>query len=181
MRIIAGSLGGRRLRAPKGGAVRPTYDRVRESLFGILEPRIGGARVLDLYAGSGSLGIECLSRGAECAVFVERDRSVMEVLRSNVEALDLSSRSTLVQDDVGRFLARRVRGDGFDLVFADPPYGGGLAAETIGLLGAWDGLRPGATTIVEHGAAQPLPAAGRLRPWRSERYGSTVVDLFLAR
>ena len=99
LRVIAGELRGRRLATPEGNATRPTGDRVRESLFDLLGPGQGGARVLDLFAGSGALGIEALSRGAAHAVFVERDRDALRVLRANLAALALSGRSTVVAGD----------------------------------------------------------------------------------
>jgi 16S rRNA (guanine966-N2)-methyltransferase len=117
MRIVAGEFKGRRLHAPRGARTRPTADRVREALFSMLVD-VSGARVLDLYAGSGALGIEALSRGAESAVFVERDREALVALRRNLEAVGADAR--VRRQDVLRFLARP---EGtFDLVFCDPPY-----------------------------------------------------------
>ena len=117
MRVIAGTHRGRRLTAPPGTDTRPTSDRVRESLFSILGP-LDGERVLDLFAGSGALGIEALSRGASSAVFVERDARAATVLRANLAAVGVEA--TVSRQDVLRFLAGA---DGpFDLVFCDPPY-----------------------------------------------------------
>lgn len=180
MRVIAGSLRGRRLRVPRGRPVRPTYDRVRESVFGILEPEIEGARVLDLYAGSGSLGIECLSRGAAHATFVEADRAVAAVLRANVETLGLAPRAAIVRGDVAAFLRGRATEE-YDLVLADPPYAGGLARSTAGLLARWNGVRDGSIVVIEHGGEDPLEGGGGLRRWRSERYGGIAVDFFEVR
>jgi 16S rRNA (guanine966-N2)-methyltransferase len=117
VRIVAGEFKGRRLHAPRGARTRPTADRVREALFSMLGD-VTGARVLDLYAGSGALGIEALSRGAEAAVFVERDPRALAALRRNLDAVDAVAE--VRQQDVVRFLARP---EGkFDLVFCDPPY-----------------------------------------------------------
>ena len=117
MRVVAGRFKGRRLAAPRGTRTRPTADRVREALFSMLGD-VGGARVLDLYAGSGALGIEALSRGAGSAVFVERDAKAVAAIERNLAAVGVEE--TLVRQDVERFLARA---DGaFDLVFCDPPY-----------------------------------------------------------
>lgn len=116
MRVIAGELGGRRLRAPRSDAVRPTADRVRESLFSILGD-VGGLRVLDLYCGTGSLGIEAISRGASAATFVDLDTRAAE---RNVADLGIGERATLVRSDVPRFLGRE--GGSYDLVLCDPPY-----------------------------------------------------------
>ena len=122
MRVVAGEFKGRRLAAPRGARTRPTADRVREALFSMLGD-VSGARVLDLYAGSGALGIEALSRGAESAVFVERDRAALAALERNLEAT--GARGEVRRQDVARFLARP---EGtFDLVFCDPPYDGAPA------------------------------------------------------
>jgi len=117
LRVVAGRFKGRRLAAPRGTRTRPTADRVREALFSMLGD-VGGARVLDLYAGSGALGIEALSRGADSAVFVERDAKAVAAIERNLAAVGVEE--TVVRQDVERFLARA---DGaFDLVFCDPPY-----------------------------------------------------------
>jgi 16S rRNA (guanine966-N2)-methyltransferase len=117
VRVVAGDFRGRRLAAPRGARTRPTADRVREALFSILG-EVSGARVLDLYAGSGALGIEALSRGAESAVFVDRDPRAVAAIERNLESLGLQE--TVVRQDAVRFMARA---EGmFDLVFCDPPY-----------------------------------------------------------
>jgi 16S rRNA (guanine966-N2)-methyltransferase len=117
VRVVAGEFKGRRLHAPRGARTRPTADRVREALFSMLGD-VSGARVLDLYAGSGALGIEALSRGAQSTVFVERDRAALAALRRNLDAVGADA--DVRRQDVGRFLARP---EGtFDLVFCDPPY-----------------------------------------------------------
>jgi 16S rRNA (guanine966-N2)-methyltransferase len=117
LRVVAGSFKGRRLTAPRGTRTRPTADRVREALFSMLGD-VGGAHVLDLYAGSGALGIEALSRGAESAVFVERDAQAVAAIERNLAAVGVEA--TVLRQDVLRFLARP--GAPFDLVFCDPPY-----------------------------------------------------------
>src|SRR5436309_4205711 len=120
MRIVAGEWGGRTLRAPPGGRTRPTADRVREALFSILGP-IDGLRVLDLFAGSGALGIEALSRGAAQATFVERARPALTALRANLEALEISAE--VHAGDARAFLRNAAQaGRTYDLVFVDPPY-----------------------------------------------------------
>jgi 16S rRNA (guanine966-N2)-methyltransferase len=127
VRVVAGKFKGRRLQAPRGTRTRPTADRVREALFSMLGD-VSGARVLDLYAGSGALGIEALSRGAESAVFVERDQHALASLRRNLEAV--GAEADVRRQDVSRFLARP---EGtFDLVFCDPPYDG--ASRLAGVL-----------------------------------------------
>jgi 16S rRNA (guanine966-N2)-methyltransferase len=132
LRIIAGSAKGRRLEAPRTPDTRPITDRAKESIFSSLGDRVSGARVLDLYAGSGAFGLEALSRGSASAVFVERGREAVGVLRRNVESTGLGGR--IVADDVVRFLERNV--DTYDLIFVDPPYALSLASveQVIGLV-----------------------------------------------
>src|ERR671914_498164 len=120
MRVIAGRYGGRRLQAPSGEATRPTSDRVREALFSVLGDRLEGARVLDLYAGTGALGIEALSRGAAEATFVDRSAEATRTITANLDKTHLTDSARVVRGDVVRFL--RGPGDPVDLVFLDPPY-----------------------------------------------------------
>src|SRR5881296_2139751 len=124
VRIIAGAFKGRRLKTPSGDAVRPTGDRVREAWFSILQRPLDGARVLDLFAGSGALGLEALSRGAARAVFVDRDRRAVEVLRANLEALGVASEEAEVRPVSAQRAVRDAlsRSEAYDLVFLDPPY-----------------------------------------------------------
>jgi 16S rRNA (guanine966-N2)-methyltransferase len=125
MRVIGGIAGGMSLFVPKSGHVRPTMDQVRGAIFSSLAERVAGARVLDLFAGAGGLGIEALSRGARSVTFVERDRAVADCLRRNLEKTKLSAAARVVVQEVVTFLDRRQReGDvePFDLIFADPPY-----------------------------------------------------------
>lgn len=122
LRIIAGSLGGRLIDVPSEGT-RPFADRVRQALFAVLEPRLAGARVLDLCAGSGAAGIEAISRGASSAVFVERSRRAAEVIRQNLTKLDLLDRAAVQVADAAAYVTATTLGDRpFDLVIADPPY-----------------------------------------------------------
>jgi 16S rRNA (guanine(966)-N(2))-methyltransferase RsmD len=121
MRIIAGTYRSRALSAPAGMATRPTSDRLRETLFNVLAPRIEGAAFLDLYAGSGAVGLEALSRGAQSATFVERAQPALKALRANLAALGIASEFRIHAGTVASFL-RGCRGDAFDIVFLDPPY-----------------------------------------------------------
>ena len=152
MRIIAGRFGSRRLAGPAGESTRPTSDRLRETLFNVLAPRIEGAAFLDLYAGSGAVGIEALSRGAASVVFVERAAAALKVLRSNLAQLRLTEAFRIQPGPVGAFL-RRSSGEAFDLIFLDPPYD--LEQEyaaTLGLLGGAmaEMVAPGGLVIAEH-------------------------------
>ncbi len=177
MRIVAGTAGGRRLVVPSGRDTRPTSERVREALFAALLSARGpltGAAVLDLFAGSGALGLEALSRGAASAVLVERDRTAAASARANVGALRLPG-ARVVSGPVTRYLARRP--EPADLVFADPPYAlpePELAAVLSTLADGW--LQPGADVVVERSARSPAPGwpAG-FRPGRVRTYGDTAV------
>ena len=176
MRVIAGSLGGRRLRAPRGAHTRPTADRVKEALFAMLEP-VAGARVLDLYAGTGALGIEALSRGAVSAVFVESDGRALAVLRANLAAFGLLPGSAEVRGSEALIALRsaRERGETYDLIFIDPPYekapqlGQALSASVPPL------LAPGGRVVLESDRRAPL-ALG-MPPLRERRYGDTLITI----
>lgn len=180
MRVIAGEAKGRRLRTLASRDLRPTSDRVREALFSTLGPRVAGGRVLDLYAGSGSLGIEALSRGAARATFVERHRAAAEVIRKNLEATGLAGRAEVVEETVERFLARRSRRR-FDLVLIDPPWALGLPSGVFSLLRGGPHLAPGALLVLGASARNlplPLPEGFALRDER--RYGDSAL-LYLTR
>ena len=179
MRVIAGRLRGRRIGAPSGDVVRPTYDRVRESLFDILGPRVEGAAVLDLFAGTGGLGIESLSRGAARATFVEKDRRVAGALRETLEELGVADLAVVVATDAVRGVRGGLPGRPFDLVFVDPPYRSGLASAALGALAEAGTLAPGALVVVEHAAGEGPAEPGTLALTRRERYGSTELT-FLA-
>lgn len=179
-RVVAGRLGGRNLRVPRGTTTRPTTDRVREALFSTLGDRVVGAKVLDLFAGSGALGIEALSRGAEHATFVERDRRAVRVLRENLTELGLRARVHAF--DVGRFV-RDLDGiepsAAYDLVLCDPPYR--LAApevlELLSRLSRDRHLARGAMMVVErdrHGGRLTV-AGGGLAVVDVRTYGDTVL------
>ncbi len=150
MRVVAGSVGGRRLVSVPGRGTRPTADRVREALFSALGERVIDATVLDLYAGSGALGIEALSRGARSCVFVERAAPAAQTVRRNLQALDLTARALLVHADATAF-CRSPRGGPFDLIFCDPPYdlARSVLLERLGELRAQGALAPDATAMLE--------------------------------
>lgn len=174
MRIIAGRAKGRRLRSPAGGATRPMMDRAREALFSSLGTRVVGCRVLDLYAGSGSLGLEALSRGADRAVFVEHHRRTLEALRANVAAVGLGG--SVVAEDVTRFLARS--DDVFDLVFVDPPHALSLAS-TEQVLGLVVPRTSGDALVVVHRRfGSGVPVVDGLVEVDRRRYGDTEITRF---
>jgi 16S rRNA (guanine966-N2)-methyltransferase len=180
MRIIAGAFKGRRL-APVKGRIRPTAAKVREAVFNILGAAVDGVRVLDLFAGTGALGIEALSRGAAQAVFVEEHPEALKVLRRNLEALGLSDRTTVWPLPAAVALKKVAgRGERFGLAFLDPPYGGGAAAATLNVLAALDLMGPGARVVVEHSRRENLPeACGALTRLEVRRYGDTQVAFYL--
>jgi 16S rRNA (guanine966-N2)-methyltransferase len=169
MRIIAGEWKGRRLSAPAGKLVRPTPDRVREAWMSIVQLEIPGASVLDLFAGTGALGLEALSRGADHVDFVEHDPRSLRVLQDNIAALGAGDRCRVHRADVAHYVSG-LAPQQHTLAFADPPYREGLARQLASL---W--LRAPFSTIfgVEHEAAEVLPEGGDRR-----RYGDTAITLY---
>lgn len=179
MRIIAGEFRGRRLAAVKG-AVRPTSDRVREAIFSILGERVLGARVLDLFAGTGALALEALSRGAATAVLVEEAPAAVAVIRKNVAHLGVGERVRLLPLPVaGAIKKLAAAGERFDLIFLDPPYGRGLAAATLAQLGEGQVLTAEATVVAEMSRRElPPPTAGVLSLTEVRDYGDTRVAFY---
>lgn len=177
MRVIAGEAGGIRLTAPRDSAVRPITDRVKETLFGIVGERVLDATVLDLYAGSGAIGIEALSRGAERGVFVERGREALAALRENLRRTKLGDRAEVHAAEVKRFL-QRPPGERYDLVVLDPPY------EEHAILAPLERLLPHlaerAVVVVKHFWRTEPPEMPELRAVRQRRFGETTLT-FLER
>ena len=180
IRIIAGSLKGRRIQVPQGQKVRPTGDRVREALFSILGRKVVKARILDAYAGSGALGLEALSRGAHHAIFVEADRQVARQLERNVQGLGLDSRAEVRQEDVLAFLARGGPSRPLDLVLADPPYAEAAAGPFLARIAAPGWLAADGWIVLERdrGAAWLGEAGHGVRRFRTATYGGTCLDFF---
>jgi 16S rRNA (guanine966-N2)-methyltransferase len=176
MRVITGSARGRRLKELEGMETRPTTDRVKEGLFSIIQFEIEGRRVLDLFAGTGQLGIECLSRGAASAVFVDRRSDALKLIRENLKTTDLSDRASVISGDALEFLkSRRER---FDLIFLDPPYGAGLLEPALEQIVRFDILSPHGIIVAEHPSETvlpPLPAPYRVH--RAYRYGKIGVTV----
>jgi 16S rRNA (guanine(966)-N(2))-methyltransferase RsmD len=172
MRIIAGEFRSRRLKSLPGAATRPTPDRLRETLFDILQTRIEGATFADAYAGTGAVGIEALSRGAEHVWFLERGRAALEIIRDNVAALGVENRATVLAGPVLLTLARQAA----EIVFLDPPYD-----QEREYRGALDllGAAPPALAIVQHSIRFELPdAAGALARTRSVRQGDNALSFY---
>jgi 16S rRNA (guanine966-N2)-methyltransferase len=176
MRVIGGALGGRRLEAPPGRATRPTSDRVREALFNVLGD-VSDAAVLDLYAGTGALGIEALSRGASRAVFVDNGRPAIAALRSNIEALGLAARSQVLALPVKRALGKLGGAGPFDLVLVDPPYASlDEAAEVLARLAAI--TAPSARIVLEHASRDAPPEPSPLVRTATRTYGDTALSFY---
>jgi 16S rRNA (guanine966-N2)-methyltransferase len=176
MRVIAGRLGGRRIGAPRGTATRPTSDRVREATFALLGA-VDGARVLDLFAGAGGLGIEALSRGAAHAVFVERDARAAKALRANLRALELADEQAELRerDAIAALRTARRRRETYDLVFIDPPYSQVRALQAA--LGALVPplLAPSARVVLESDRREPFALLEHTELQR--RYGDTTITI----
>lgn len=175
MRIIAGTARGRAIETPGGRGTRPTQDRVRESLFSILQMRMEGACVLDLFAGSGALGLEALSRGAAKAVFVDNSADCVRLIARNADKLGFSDRCVILRDDHRRALERMPGEPAFDIAFLDPPYRLGIVPAALGILFGRGLMRAGAIAACEHDAATTIEDdPGGLYAVRDRRrYGST--------
>ena len=184
MRIVGGEFKGSHLFAPKGTGTRPTSDRVRESLFNILSHSIDqfsieGTRVLDLFAGTGALGLEAISRGAAFALFVDSDPDARGAQRDNIEALALTGRTRLFRRDALK-LGKAGNMGAFGLVFLDPPYGKGLAEKALlrALQGGW--LEPGAVIVIEESADSQFEFPQGFEQLDERTYGSTKIHILRA-
>ncbi len=176
MRIITGSARGCRLKTPKGAEVtRPTADRVKESLFNILGQMVAGRKVLDIFAGTGNLGLEALSRGAESAVFV--DKATAKLIAENLQLTRLQEKGIVRSGDVFAELSRQAAGKAeFSLIFCDPPYHKGLWQQALRQIDASDGLMAeNGILVVEHGAEEnEIPELSRVQLVHNRRYGHTT-------
>jgi 16S rRNA (guanine(966)-N(2))-methyltransferase RsmD len=193
VRIIGGTAKGRRLLTAKGLTIRPTPDRVKESLFNIIGENIVGAEFLDLFAGTGSIGLEALSRGAQHGVFVEKNAHHVEILRKNLEHCKFSQNAEVYREDALKFLRRisrlrrgedptrsEARIKSFDIIFADPPYGNPrLAQDTLRILDSLDLLARGGQIIIEHSKRAALPEVlSRMILFRQKYFGDTVLSFY---
>ena len=177
MRVIAGTARGRPLVAPRGTATRPITDRVKETLFGILGDRVIDARVLDLYAGSGSVGIEALSRGAASCAFVEHDRRAVAAIRENLDRAGVAGQASVHGVDVLRYLDQSM-GDRIELAFMDPPYQERAILAPLERLVAH--LAPGAMVVVKHHWRTEIPEPPGLTRSRERRFGETTLTFLVA-
>ncbi len=178
MRIISGTSRGRKLVTPRNQSLRPTSDRVKESIFNILQEKMAGGVVLDLFAGTGNLGIEALSRGAKKAIFVEKERQALRLIQRNLTQFGLEERSEIVPRDVNRAIGiLKRRGECFDLILMDPPYERGLIRKTLMELNSKQIYHKGSILVIEHNRREPLPQI--LDGWnliRQRRMGDTVIS-----
>lgn len=180
MRVIGGALQGRRLKAFKGQKIRPTSDRVKEALFNIIHTYLAeGFTVLDLFAGTGNLAIEALSRGAAKATLVENDRDSLTIIRENIRLSGLQEKAKIIPVDVKKAIpSLGKKGAAFDIIFIDPPYGTGLAHETLDLIGE-STIAERALVIVECSPRETLERRyGKLELKDSRRYGDTSLSFF---
>lgn len=181
LRVIGGACRGRRLLSVRGPLTRPTADRVRESIFNILTGKLAGRTVLDLFAGTGALGIEALSRGADQAVFVDYHRQSLEVIKKNLSRCGLDERARVLRWDITDNLScLKSKGRQFDLVFMDPPYRKGFEVRTLRHLHKADVLVSGALVVIEHAVDDPLPdGIADFIKTDNRRYGNTSVSLLI--
>lgn len=180
VRVICGEAKGRRLKAPADDSIRPTADKAKEALFHIIGEEVRGARVLDLFAGTGNLGIEALSRGARWALFVDVAKKAVAIIRENLALVNCGDRSTILQADVFSTLSLlRRKGRRFDLVFSDPPYGHQFAKRTLQILAPGHLVEKDGLVIVEHPKNDRLPQqVETLLMVDERRFGDTVLTFY---
>ena len=185
LRVVAGVRKGRRLKQPVGAGLRPTSARVKEALFSIIADRLPNAQVLDLYAGTGALGLEALSRGGREVVFVENQESAIKVLRDNIQHCSLTECCTIITKDVETFLTTPClpyNTTTFDLIFADPPYEISNLEPLLSKLDAAQRITRTGFIVVEHFKKTLLPLrTGRLQQSRQSRYGDTMLSFYQCR
>lgn len=181
MRIVAGKFKGRTVMAPDNRATRPTSDRARQAIFNILEhadfaPGMAGARVIDLFAGSGALGLEALSRGAAFCLFVETDADARGAIRTNADTFGLFGQTRIHRRDAADLgTMPAADGPGFDIAFIDPPYGNGLGEKALDGLRAGGWLQPGALVVLERGSDEPALTAPGFQVLDERTYGAAKV------
>jgi 16S rRNA (guanine966-N2)-methyltransferase len=176
MRIIAGSFKGRRLKAPTWPGLRPTSDKLRETLFNIVAARVPGARILDAFAGTGAVGLESLSRGAERVTFIENDRRAAALISENVTLCGVRNRCAIIRDTAERALVRQIEGGPFDVIVLDPPYDFDQLGAVLDA--AARHVARGGVLILEHGARRRVPETAAVRAVRTVRSGDSALTLF---
>jgi len=178
MRIISGTSKGRKLVTPRSQSLRPTSDRVKESMFNILQDDIVGKVVLDLFAGTGNLGIEALSRGAKKTIFVEKGRQALRLIQRNLTQFGLESQSEILPKDANRAIGiLKQKGESFDLILMDPPYQKGLIQKTLMTLNSHQIYHKDSILVIEHNRREPLSTV--MEGWnliRQRRIGDTLIS-----
>lgn len=180
MRVISGNLRGLKLNAPKNDDVRPTTDRVKESMFNVINMYIMESSILDLFAGTGSLGIECLSRGANDCVFVDLNRESLQVVNSNIKKARLEQKSTVMNLSYKDAISKlSIQNKKFDVIFMDPPYYKDMFIDALTNIDQKDILQEEGIIVVEHDTKENLAdKVGRLEKFKSKKYGNTTISLY---
>lgn len=179
VRVISGSARGLKLNTPGDDRVRPTTDRVKESMFNIVQDWVYDSQVLDLFAGSGALGIEALSRGASQAVFCDNSLDSIKIIKSNIEKARVADRSQIVSGDFKRCLRDMgAKNQSFDMIFVDPPYYKGLFEEVLDTIRACKILKKDGIVIVEHDAKRPIGKVEGLEVYKEKKYGITMLTFY---
>ncbi len=179
VRVISGSARGLKLNTPGDDRVRPTTDRVKESMFNIVQDWVYDSQVLDLFAGSGALGIEALSRGASQAVFCDNSLDSIKIIKSNIEKARVVDRSQIVSGDFKRCLRdMEAKNQSFDMIFVDPPYYKGLFEEVLETIRAYKILKKDGIVIVEHDAKRPIGKVEGLEVYKEKKYGITMLTFY---
>lgn len=179
VRVISGSARGLKLNTPGDDRVRPTTDRVKESMFNIVQDWVYDSQVLDLFAGSGALGIEALSRGASQAVFCDNSLDSIKIIKSNIEKARVVDRSQIVSGDFKRCLRdMEAKNQSFDMIFVDPPYYVGLFEEVLDTIRSCKILKKDGIVIVEHDAKKPIGQVEGLEVYKEKKYGITMLTFY---
>ena len=179
VRVISGSARGLKLNTPGDDRVRPTTDRVKESMFNIVQDWVYDSQVLDLFAGSGALGIEALSRGASQAVFCDNSLDSIKIIKSNIENARVADRSQIVSGDFKRCLRdMEAKNQSFDMIFVDPPYYEGLFEEVLDTIRSCKILKKDGIVIVEHDAKKPIGQVEGLEVYKEKKYGITMLTFY---
>lgn len=179
VRVISGSARGLKLNKPGDDRVRPTTDRVKESMFNIVQDWVYDSQVLDLFAGSGALGIEALSRGASQAVFCDNSLDSIKIIKSNIEKAKVVDRSQIVSGDFKRCLRdMEAKNQSFDMIFVDPPYYKGLFEEVLDTIRSCKILKKDGIVIVEHDAKRPIGQVEGLEVYKEKKYGITMLTFY---
>ena len=181
MRVVSGQCKGRALKAVPGSTTRPTTDKVKESLFNIIGPYFQGGKVLDLFAGSGGLGIEALSRGMDSAVFVDKEFKAVSTVRANLEACNLTDRAEVYKNDADRALKAIVKRElSFDLILLDPPYKKQKLESVLTTIVENQLLNQDGVIVCEHGHDVELPdKVSSLIRWKHEKYGTIQISIYI--